>query len=123
MSARDDGAVHLRAAFQRDRDSLPWTVAWPSGLRTGLRASLAGDDVVSQHGGELGLVLGLQQVVDRSGGQSREGRVRRREDGERARALSVSKAGGLHGGTSVLNVPAPTAVSTMSASCAKAGRS
>ena len=59
---------------------------------------LAGDDVVGQDLRQLGLVLGLQQGVERAGRQAGEGGVGRREDGERARALErLDQAGGLDG--------------------------
>ena len=59
----------------------------------------ASDDVVGENLDELILVLGLQQVFDRAGGQFGEGFVGRSEDGEGARALQrVDQAGGLDGG-------------------------
>ncbi len=64
-----------------------------------LRGHLAGHDMVGEHAGQLGLVLGLQQGVDRAGGQLGEGCVGGREDRERALALQgLDEAGGLHGG-------------------------
>ena len=48
---------------------------------------------------QLVLVLGLEQRVDRAGRQRVEGRVDRREDGERTGALQrLDQAGGLDGG-------------------------
>ena len=60
---------------------------------------LAGDDVVGQHLRQRRLVLGLQQGVDRAGGQGGEGGVGRREHRERPRALQrLHQVGGLDGG-------------------------
>ena len=52
-----------------------------------------------QHLGELVLVFGLEQRIDRAGRQRGKGLVGRREDGERTGALQgIDKAGGLDGG-------------------------
>ena len=59
----------------------------------------SGHHVVGQDRGELGLVLRLEQRLDRAGRQLGEGRVRRREDGEGPRPLQrVDEPGRGEGG-------------------------
>ena len=59
----------------------------------------AGDDVIGQDAGQRALVLGLDQRLDRAGGQLGEGGIGRREHGERTLARQrVDQAGGLDRG-------------------------
>jgi hypothetical protein len=52
---------------------------------------LGREHMVGEDGCELRLVLGKQQVVQRAGRQRGEGLVRRREEGERSRALEFGR--------------------------------
>ena len=101
------GALELDLAVSIARDE----IFALDGLELGLAATsldlrlqlggghLAGQDVIGEHGGELGLILRLQKGIDRTGRQLGESLVGRREHGERAGTLErIDKPGGLDGG-------------------------
>ena len=90
----------------------PWTVSAAVSLGQVGGHHLAGDHVVEQDVLELGGSFSSASTVPAG---SFEGLVGGGEDGERTFALErVDQAGGLHGGTRVVKLPAATAVSTMS---------
>ena len=68
-----------------------------------LGGKTAGDDMIGQDRGQHGLVLGLQQRLDRALGQRGERLVGRREHGEGSGAFErLDQAGGLHRRDSVV---------------------
>ena len=69
-----------------------------TGLHVG-RHDFGWDDVIGEDRNEFGFVLGLQQRINRAGGQFGESSIGGRKNGERTGAAQgFDEPGGLHGG-------------------------
>ncbi len=90
--------IHLGPAFQRDRDICALHGGGRQAFRQVGRHHFARHDVIGQHGDQLILVLGLQQVFHGASRQRGKGGIRRGKDGERAGALQrFDQTGGFNG--------------------------